>query len=50
MFRNNSSHKYKTPFMGPYEIIQLWTNGTGTLEMGDITDSLKIHRTNTYKS
>ena len=31
MVRRNKAYKYKTPFQGPYEIVQMWTNGTITL-------------------
>ena len=28
MVRRNQAYKYETPFQGPYEIIQMWKNGT----------------------
>ena len=37
MVRRDKAYKYKTSFQGPYEIIQLWTNGTFTIKTGMVT-------------
>ena len=31
LVRINQAYKYETPFQGPYEIIQMWTNITVTI-------------------
>ena len=31
MTKMRLAYKYETPFRGPYEIVQIWKNGTVTL-------------------
>ena len=40
MVRINQDYEYETPFQGPYEIFQAWTNGTVTIQ----TESLLYER------
>ena len=42
-------YKYETPFRGPYENFQTWTNGTFTLQMGAVTTRIQITRIKPYK-
>ena len=42
------TYNYKTPYKGPYEIIQCCTKSTLTLKMGNITDRMNMCRINTY--
>ena len=42
MVREENDFKYETPFKGPYEIVQTWTNGNVTIQMGSVTDRLNI--------
>ena len=35
---DSSTFKYKNPFEGPYEIVQMCTNVTITIKMGAVTD------------
>ena len=48
MTMNRSAYKYKTPFRGPYEIIQTWTNGTVTLRTGSVTNRKNIRNSKPY--
>ncbi len=45
----NSPHKYERPYDGPYEILQVNTNGTVRLQMGAMSDVVNICRINAYK-
>ena len=45
---NMSAYKYKTPFKGPYEIVQTWTNGIVTLRMGAVTTRINIRHIKPY--
>ena len=45
-----SAYKYKTPYRGPYKIVQTWTNGTVTLRMGVVTTRLNIHNIKPYNT
>ena len=36
MFINNAAFRYKTPYNGPFDIMQSWTNGMVTLHCGVI--------------
>ena len=42
--------KYETPFKGPYDIVQTWTNGTVLIQALLITDRLNIRRIKPYNS
>ena len=48
MVRTNQAYKYKTPFQGPYEIVQKWTNGTVTKRTSAVTARINIHRIKPY--
>ena len=50
MVRINQAYKYKTPFQGPYEIFQIWTNRTVTIQTGAFADRLNIRRIKPYNS
>ena len=34
MINQNDTLKYETPYIGPFEIAQCWTNGMVTLQYG----------------
>ena len=42
MVRRKQAYKYKTPFQGPYEIIQMCTNRAVTIQTGAVTARLNI--------
>ena len=48
MLNNRSLYKYGTPYNGISEIIQCWTIGTVTLEMGTIQIRYNITHIKTY--
>ena len=48
--RNKSAYKYKTPFKGPYGIFQTWTNGTITLQTGELKERINIYRIQYYNN
>ena len=50
MTQTKSAYKYETSYMGPYEIVKTWTNGTVTLRMGAVTMRINIHNTNPYNT
>ena len=41
---NKSAYKYKTQFKGSYKIVQIFMNGTVTLQMGVATNRMNIRR------
>ena len=45
----NSPHKYERPYDGPYEVLQVNTNGTVRLQMGSVSDVVNIRRIHPYK-
>ena len=45
MLENHRSNKYEQPYMGPYPITQVNTNGTVRLRMGAVTDTVNSHTT-----
>ena len=49
MATDRSANKYKTPFRGPYEIVQTWTNGTVTLRTIVVTMKKYIYNVKPYK-
>ena len=49
MLRKHNDFKYETPFKGPYETFQIWTNRNVTIKMGAVTDRLNIQRVKPYK-
>ena len=48
MVRGRDDFKYETSFKVPYDIVQTWKNGTVTIQMGAVTDTLNILRINPY--
>ena len=50
MLNNKSSYKYETLYNSPLDIIQCWTDGTVTLQMGEIQIRYNIPHIKTYKS
>ena len=46
--RNKLAYKYKNPYKGPYEIIQPWTNGMVTLNMGTMNNGLYTYQLRWY--
>ena len=50
MVRMNQYYKYKTLFQGPYEIIQVRTNRTVTIQTGAVTARLNIRFLKPYNN
>ena len=50
MFRRNQAYKYEIPFQGTYEIIQMWTNITITIQTGMVTAKLNVCRLKPYNN
>ena len=50
MIINNSAYKYKTPFKGPYEIVQKWTDTTVTFRMRTVTTRLNSRHIKPYNN
>ena len=50
MLKYKAAYKYKIPYKGLYEIAQMWTNDTITLQMGTTTVRYKTHHINPYKN
>ena len=48
--KGKNDFKYETPFKCPNEIVQNWTNGTVTIEIGAVTDRLNFQRVEPYKT
>ena len=48
MTRNRSAYKYETPFRGPYENFQAWTNGTVTYQTEAVTHRINIRNIKPY--
>ena len=45
-----SVYKYRTPYRGPYEIVNTWKNGTVTLRIGAVTMRINIHNIKPYNT
>ena len=50
MKRTKSAYKYKTPYRGPYKIVQTWTNDTVTLRTGAVTMIIIIRNIKAYNT
>ena len=50
MLTNNYAFKYETPYKGTFEIIQLWTNITVTLQHGATKNRYNIRCIKAYTS
>ena len=48
MVRINQAYKYKTPFQGPYEVVQMWMNRTITIITGVVIARLNIRHIKPY--
>jgi hypothetical protein len=50
LYRNESLAKYsEDPYDGPFEIVQINTNGTVRLKMGALTDTINIRNLKPYR-
>ena len=49
IIQSKRAFKYETPFRGPYEHFQMWTNVTVTLRTGAVTTGVNIHQIKPYK-
>ena len=47
---NYTAFKYENPYKDPFKIIQCWTNGTISLQCGEIKIRYNIHHIKTYES
>jgi hypothetical protein len=50
MLENHRANKYEQPYLGPYSIRKVNTNGTVRLQMGAVTDTVNIRRIHPYKT
>ena len=50
MTRTKSAYKYETPYRGPYEIVQTWTNDTVTIRTGAVTMRINIRNIKPYNT
>jgi hypothetical protein len=49
LLENHRANKYETPYLGPYEVAQVNTNGTVRLRMGAVTDTVNIRRIHPFR-
>ena len=49
MLNNSAAFKYETSYKGPFEILQCWTYGTFTLQMGAIKIRYNIRHIHIYR-
>ena len=49
MNTNSSAYKYKSPFRGPHEIVQMWTNRTVTLRAEAVITRINIRHIKSYR-
>ena len=42
LVRNKKSDKYEDPYVGSYQITQLWTDGNVTICQGDVQERMNI--------
>jgi hypothetical protein len=50
MLRKGTKNKYEAPFSGPQKILKVNTNGTVSVRVGSITDTIRISCIQPYKS
>ena len=43
-----TENKYKTPYQGPFDILQVYDNGTVRLKVGAVEDTYNIRRLTPY--
>ena len=48
IYRDGHFRKLEGPFLGPYEIIQIYTNGTVRIQRGATTERISIRRLTPY--
>ena len=48
MLNNSADFKYETPYIGPFEITQCWTNVMVTLQYREIKIRYNIHHIKLY--
>ena len=49
MLHIGTEYKYEQPYSGPHRIIETFTNGTVTLQVGPVIDRVNIRRIHPYK-
>ena len=42
LMRNKRANKYETPYLGPYPITKVWTNGNVTIRRGPVQERINI--------
>jgi len=50
LLERKDPNKYERPYEGPYEIKQVFNNGTVRLKRGAVTDTVNIRRLQPYKT
>ena len=50
MYQNRRANKYERPYDGPYEITEVFTNGTVTLRRGAVDDRVNLRHIHPYKT
>ena len=50
MLENHRANKYEKPYLGPYSITKVNTNGTVCLKMGAVTDTVNIRRIHPFRT
>ena len=48
LVRNKNSNKYEEPYVGPYPITQVWTNGNVTIRRGAVQERINIRLIKPY--
>ena len=48
IYRDGIFRKLDGPFLGPYKIIEVYTNGTVRIRRGIVTERINIHRLTPY--
>ena len=50
LLRKGTENKYETPYQGPFDILQVYDNGTVRLKVGAVEDTYNIRRITPYTS
>ena len=48
LVRCNKANDYEEPYVGPYPIAQVWTNGNVTIHQGTVQESINIRWIKSY--
>ena len=48
LVRNKKANKYEEPYVGPYPITQVWTNGNVTILWGTVQERINIRCIKAY--